>query len=204
MAQRRKKEVPTVVRRGEGSRSKRLAPDLEPLARGEAEFIRGKPRRPRLQDPRALALVPGVANRDARAVFEARVEAMIAYRDEEGPLSRLLAEALWMGLWRGRSVTSFDALAEEVLDLPGDEARRLAELACAGASMPAETLTEELLAVWYRAEAALLEAEVPGEITAADTETLTVRVKVAPAPIALEAIGRRMAPLVLDRQSRGR
>ncbi len=202
MAQRRKKEreeVP-VVRRGDGPR-RRLAPELEALARGDADYVRSRPPRPRLQDPRPVALVPGVANRDARAVFEARVEAMQSLRDDEAALGPLLAECLWLGLWRGRSVTGFDALVEEMLELPADRARGLAEVACHAAGLPAEPLPEELVAVWMRAEAALLElGEGRVLVAPADGDTLTLRVAASAASTALEAIGRRMAPLASDRR----
>lgn len=202
MAQRRKKEreeVP-VVRRGDGPR-RRLAPELEALARGDADYVRSRPPRPRLQDPRPVALVPGVANRDARAVFEARVEAMQSLRDDEAALGPLLAECLWLGLWRGRSVTGFDALVEEMLELPADRARGLAEVACHAAGLPPEPLAEELVAVWMRAEAALLElGEGRVLVRPADGDTLTLRVAASAASTALEAIGRRMAPLASDRR----
>jgi hypothetical protein len=202
MAQRRKKEkdeVP-VIRRGDGPR-RRLAPDLEELARGEADFVRSRPPRPRLQDPRAVALVPGVANRDARLVFEARVEAMQALREDDEALGPLLAECVWLGLWRGRSLTSFDALAEEVLEVPADHARGLAEVACARANLPAEPLSEELVAVWLRAEAALLEiGEGRVFVRPVDGDTISLRLSVSSASTALEAIGHRMAPLASDRR----
>ncbi|MCB9619973.1 MAG: hypothetical protein H6721_29665 [Sandaracinus sp.] len=202
MAQRRKKErdeVP-VVRRGDAPR-RRLAPDLEEIARGDADFVRSRPPRPRLNDPRPVALVAGVANRDARLVFEARVEAMQALREDEAALGPLLAEALWLGLWRCRSVTSFDALVEEMLELPADQARGLAEVACHAAGLPAEPLSEELVAVWLRSEAALLElGEGRVFVRPADADTLTLRLSVSAASTALEAIGRRMAPLASDRR----
>lgn len=189
-----------VVRRGDGPR-RRLAPDLEELARGEADFVRSRPPRPRLQDPRAVAMVPGVANRDARVVFEARIEAMQALRDDDAALGPLLAECLWLGLWRGRSVTSFDALVEEMLDLPAAHARGLAEVACHAANLPPEPLTEELVAVWMRAEAALLEiGEGRVFVRPVDGDTLSLRLSVSSASTALEAIGHRMAPLAADRR----
>jgi hypothetical protein len=202
MATRRKKEreeVP-VVRRGDGPR-RRLAPDLEALARGDADFVRSRPPRPRLQDPRPVALVPGVANRDARLVFEARVEAMQALREDDVALGPLLAECLWLGLWRGRSVTGFDALVEEMLELPADHARGLAEVACRAVNLPPEPLSEELVAVWMRAEAALLElGEGRVFVHPVDGDTLGLRLSVGSASTALEAIGRKMAPLASDRR----
>jgi len=154
----------SVVRRPRGER-KGLEPEFEALAAGEVDRLGGPARRPRLTDPRPQYLVPGVANRDARAVFDHRVRVLEtlagAHRedpDDRGRRSRLgvgLAEAAALGLWRGRSLTSFDALAEQLLEIPADAARGLAREAAGHDDL--HPFSEETVAIWMRAEAALLE-----------------------------------------------
>src|SRR5262249_52316042 len=67
-----------IVRGRPASDRKRLAPEFEALVRGDKDWRRQAPRKPstKLRDPRVQALVPGVANRDARTVFDARVAAL--------------------------------------------------------------------------------------------------------------------------------
>lgn len=199
-----------IVRRPASER-KRLAPELEALARGDEERLRPPPRRPRLHDPRPVALVPGVANRDARAVHDARLArieaALVEYRDGiEGAAERLgreLLEAVQMGLWRGRSLTSFEAFAEQVVGLAPSEAQSLAERGAALQGVAADRVTDEAVALWMRSEAALLEGQIEGRASCAGSgkeETLRLELPVTQGPLALELIGRRMLPLVRDRQ----
>ena len=72
------KTAPVVVKRPSEER-KRLPPELEAFARSDEERLRiRKPRQDRgkVNDPREGYLIPGVANRDARTVYDQRVQAM--------------------------------------------------------------------------------------------------------------------------------
>jgi len=99
----KKPEVPTVVRRAPADR-KRLPPELEEFARSDEKRLPPPRRRPRLRDPRAAALIPGVANRDARLVFDQHLEQTRALLADDA-LSAQADEALavlWLArLWRG-------------------------------------------------------------------------------------------------------
>ncbi len=190
-----------VVRREGGPRKRQeLSPELERLARGEDDRLRPPPRRPRLRDDRAVALVPGVANRDARAVFDAylaRLEEARPGHPDDAEAGRALAEGLRTvlrtRLWRGRSLTGFGVMTEQLLDLPEAEARSLA-----GEVEPA---TEEATAVWFRAEAALLEAGLSASVRIVEDggrEHLELRAEVARAPHVLEAVAKRLGQLGRD------
>ena len=191
---------PGVFRRDDRPRQ-RLAPDLEDLARGDADRVRRPPRRPRIKDERAVALVPGVANRDARAVCDARVARLERQRaaHAEGDtragerLAEGLREAIELRVWRGRSLTGFDALAEQLLSMPASEARELAG--------EARELTDEAIAMWIRAEAALVNAGIKGRvrIVAAESgERITVELGVSDAPEGLAEIAGHVRQLGAD------
>jgi hypothetical protein len=157
-----------------------------------------------------VALVPGVANRDARAVAEARRDRIrrACQRHPDDPeatreLGVLLAEAVRLGLWRGLSVTGFDAFAEDLLGLSTGEAHRLASEGAAELDAPEEQASAESVAIWMRAEAALLEAGIEGRIGCRGergSEKLGLELSPDHAPKALAEIGRRMLPLVRDRE----
>lgn len=198
-----------VVRRPKEER-KGLPPDLEAFARSDERRLRRPgPRGPSLKDPRPVALVPGVSNRDARAVCDARLERLESVKTggDEGALEDALAEVVLLGLWRGRALTGFDALVENVLSFPIDEARRLAEAGASRLGLPAEPLRPELVAAWFRAEAGLLEerheARVRAVRAASGEAMIEVTVSGLRAAEAFHAIGRRMTPLVRDHQPEG-
>lgn len=184
--------------------------EIEDLASGRTDRLPRKPRRPRLADPRAAALVPGVANRDARALFDARVDALREAQAEHpndaaatDRLARGLAEAVLLGLWRGRSVTGFDAFAFDVLGIEPVEAARLADEGARALGVPRDRLTDEAIAAWMRTEVALLETGVRGAVRAHpadDGEVLRIELDVGRAPEALDAIGHRLGPLARDRK----
>ncbi|MEO0326462.1 MAG: hypothetical protein AAF447_26175, partial [Myxococcota bacterium] len=123
----------TLVRRSPAER-KRLPPDLEAFARSDDTRLRPRPRGPKLRDPRAAALVPGVSNRDARLVLDRRTAALQvilearATGDEAAgdAAAEALCEAQRLRLWRGRSLTTFGAYVEDVLGMAEDEASALA------------------------------------------------------------------------------
>ena len=179
---------------------KRLPEDLEDLARGDADRVRPPPRRPRIQDERPIALVPGVANRDARAVFDARLVRLeqdrAGYPDDADARDRLaegLREAAELRLWRGRSLTGFDALAEQLLSLPSSEAREI--------SGPPRDLTDEAIAIWIRAEAALLSVRIEARVRIVvdgTTERLSIELGVNDAPEGSRALAQGLGPLRAD------
>lgn len=156
---RSKPTQPTVHVRGRPSAPPagiRVLPDrFNALAQGE------KPRRPPpkavLRDDRTEALVPGVANRDARAVCDARIARLVAARDagDRELLGRELAEAFRLGLWRGRNLTGFDALLEDVLGLRVAEGRRLADEGARALNTPLVRADDRVIATWFRIEAGL-------------------------------------------------
>jgi hypothetical protein len=199
-----------VVRRPREER-KRLPPELEAFARSDEKRLRRPgPRGPKLKDPRPVALVPGVSNRDARAVHDARIERLRdlvdrrASGDERAALAEGLAEAYLLGLWRGRALTGFGAMAVDVVGLPEDEAERLLADGLVAIGLPRETCRPELVAAWFRAEAALLEEGHVGKVGARPGEDGKPRLVVSLAPErlaeAFHAMGRRMTPLVRDHQ----
>ena len=102
---------------------RRLPGEFQDLADGRVDRLR-RPRRPPepLEDERLGALVPGVRNSEARAVYDARVAGMraahAAGRDDE--LEQGLLEAQRLTLWRARNVTDLRAFAESVVGLPAD------------------------------------------------------------------------------------
>jgi len=202
-----------VVRRAPEER-KRLPPDLEAFARSEETKLRtNRPRTPKLKDPRAVALMPGVANRDARALADARLDVLAGLLDRrrEGEdvreeLEIGLAEAILLGLWRGRSLTGFDAMVENILGLPLEEAEVLARKGAERLGLPLALRSESLIAVWVRSECALLEFGLPGRVglrvDADRHEHLILDLPIRRAPEAIQEIGRRMSPLVHDKRSR--
>jgi hypothetical protein len=111
-----------------------------------------------LRDDRVEALVPAVANRDARAVCDARIERLVAARDgsDRDLLGRELAAAFRMGLWRAGNLTTFDALLEDVLGLRVSEGRRLAEAGARALGTPLVRADDRVIATWFRIEAGLL------------------------------------------------
>lgn len=183
------------VRRGREEK-KPLPPHLEAFARGDDDAIWRRERRgARVNDPRPVAMVPGVKNADARHVFDARVRRMheAQGRADETTLGKELAEARLLGLWRAGNVVSFAALAEVALGLDEATVRRLADAGRTALGLP-ERLSEAEIAVWMRAEAGLLEASEDGRVRlSGDRLVLSVPIELAAA--ALACAGRREAPL---------
>ncbi len=190
-----KRPRPPGVRRGRGPR-KRLPEDLEEFARSDDKRFRPrrKERPPRLKDPRAAGvLVPGVANRDARRVYEARADAL---RRAEGAVrEELLAEAQLLQVWRGFAITSFDAFVEDALGFPLDEAKAEAERGAARLEVDLAPLPDDRVALWMRVEVGLLDAG--GRVTCHDDE-LRLYVPFGQALRGLDEVGRRIHPLVRD------
>jgi hypothetical protein len=197
-----KVEPERVVRRPKVER-KALPPQLEAFAAGDPDAIwRRQTDRGRLDDPRPVALVPGVKNADARAVFEARIARMraaITSGDDES-LAQELAEAKSCGLWRANAVVSFDALAESVLGIALDRAEALARAGKARLGLP-DRLTDAEVAVWLRAEAGLVIEGGGGRARVANG-TLHLELPIDHAAQSIVAMGRRELPLVGRGQGR--
>jgi hypothetical protein len=197
-----KAEPERVVRRPKAER-KALPPQLEAFAAGDPDAIwRRHEKRGRLDDPRPVALVPGVKNADARAVFEARagyMKAALAAGDD-ARLAAELAEAKLVGLWRANAVVSFDALAESVLGIALDRAEALARAGKAQLGLP-DKLSDAQIAVWLRAEAALVIEGGGGRARVADGK-LHLEMPIESAAGAIVAMGRRELPLVGQGQGR--
>ena len=203
---------PVVRRSGSGGR-RQLSPEVEALARGETDRLSTRRRRPKLDDPRAVALVPGVANRDARLAGSSRLRRMQqlveqwrgsaagdeAHEEAERRLGLMLAETVRLGLWRALAVASFDALVEELLDLPAEQARALARRAAERHGISLVRASEETIAVWLRTEASLLQlgcerarVRCVGE---GEDEELHIALPLERAPVCLKEIGWKVAPL---------
>ena len=169
MAARRRKapdqaatEPHRVVRRREGAATglRKLPPDFEDLASGRREVLRPRRKpRGRIGDTRVAGLIPGVANHEARYLYDARVErARRALEDgDDAALARQLCESFRLGLWRARNITGFDAFAQHVLGVEAERARALAEAGAAARNVALERLPDVAVALWIRSEAALLE-----------------------------------------------
>jgi len=164
--------------------------DLEAFAGGDDDALWRRTKRKRLRDPRPVVLIPGVANRDARAVCEAR-ERRIAAAHEAGDRDALaveLAEAAQLRVWRGLSIVGWDVWVDAVLGLDPEDANALRG--------EPEALDDEEIAVWVRAEAGLVEVDA-GAVRQRDGK-LCFELEPELATAALAAVGRRMAPLARD------
>ncbi|MBO6936218.1 MAG: hypothetical protein JJ863_14685 [Deltaproteobacteria bacterium] len=197
----KRRSASKVERRRKGAPRKTLSPELEALARGDEKALRKK-RKERLRDPRPVALIPGVANRDARAVADARVEAMramIAWDDQDS-LDRAMADLTVLRLWRGLSITGMDALAEDLLELAPEDAKAAAERGAAATDRGLEPLDDVAVAAWLRTEAALLEMEIDAGVKVDAEGRISLSFPAVVAPEAFDAVARRLAPLLEDRR----
>lgn len=194
-----------VRRRGDGPPGLRKLPhDLEELASGRRDALRPR-RRPtgRISDSRVAGLIAGVANHEARRVYDKRVErARRAVADSDlTALGAQLCEAILVELWRARSITGFEAFAQHVIGVDPAKAQELAQQAAEQRGLALQRLPDVAVALWLRGEAALLERCPTGELSArieGDRLRLTVDVPVAPgvqAADALAAVGRSAAGL---------
>jgi len=199
---RAKPPQPTVHVRGRASAPPdgiRVLPDnFNALAQGEKP--RRPPPRPMLRDDRAEALIPGVANRDARAVCDARIERLLAARDEGNRdlLGKGLAEAFRLGVWRGRNLTGFDALLEDVLGVRVAEGRRFAEAGARALGTPLLRAEDRVVATWFRIEAALIANQSPWSVEVradGDTERFVIDLPADRADLWFGEIGKRVVAL---------
>lgn len=188
------KKPAEVIRRGPQRQA--LPPHLDAFARGDDDAIWRREREGgRLDDPRPVALVPGVKNSDARAVGEARIDRLrsAARSGDERLLAIELAEARALGLWRGLSIVGFDAMAEAVVGLRESEARALERRGREELGLP-DRLKPAEVAVWMRAEAGMLEAGDNGRVGYKNGR-LRIELDLDRAADALAAMGRREAPM---------
>jgi hypothetical protein len=192
-----------------------LPPDFEDLAAGRRDVLRPRRRpRGRIGDTRIAGLIAGVANHEARQVYDARVERARRLLDggDEAVLAQQLCEAVQLGLWRARSVTGFDAFAQDVIGVPAERANELAHEHAARSNVALEQLPDVAVALWLRSEAALLERCPDGAVEVRIDEgrlSLSLGLPLAP-PLgvaeAVAAIGRSAAGLVrvLESETRPR
>jgi hypothetical protein len=194
MKERRKRAAPPVVRRRAEER-KRLPPDLEAFAAGDDDALKKPRRAPGLRDPRAVALIPGVANRDARVVFDARVRRFGGlFKTDRDRAAEELAEARRLGLWRAKNLVGWNAFVEDILQLSLDAATELL------GSREIKPLSDVAIATWLRAEAGLLEIDDSATVHLRN-DRLVLEIDPPKAASALTAVGRRCAPLVRDRET---
>lgn len=186
-----------VVRRPPGDR-KRLTPELEAFAGGDDDALWRRSRREKLDDPRprGAASVDGVANRDARLVYEARIKRMrrAIEAGDEDRLAEELADAVRLALWRANAVVGFDVMAEAVLGIPAERARELVQRGAEKLGVPAEIADDVTIALWMRAESGLLEAS-PEARASLRGGRLILEVALERAALALSGVGRRAAPM---------
>lgn len=182
-----------VLRRKAGER-KKMPEDLRAFAGGDDDALWRRKTRKRLNDPRPVMLVPGVANRDARLVCEARQDRIRAAHEagDREALALELRESAMMQVWRGRSVVGWEAWVEAVLGLDPAEAEALRG--------DVETISDELIALWMRTEAGLALANA-GAVRLRDGK-ICFELDPEVAPAALANVGRRAAPLAADETGR--
>lgn len=207
MSRRPPKPAPVIVKRAPEQRRK-LPPELEAFARSDDEKLRiRRPRtdQGRVRDPREGYTVAGVSNRDARAVYDVRTEAMRAIwaggaADEAAlaQLGQLFHEARVLELWRARRLTAFEAYAEEVVGVPAERAASLAREYAERIGEPLGPLSERAIALWLRTEAGLYEGDeqARARIRHRDgVQQLELSVALAHASTALAGAGARHLPL---------
>lgn len=188
------------VRRGGTGKSDRtrLPEDLEEFARSDEKRFRPKraPRRPRLKDPReGGVLIPGVANRDSRAIYERRLAVLKDAPESER--ARLLAEAYVLRIWRGYAITTFEAFIENVLGWELEASRALAEEGAKAMNTPFQPLRDEDVALWLRVEIGVAEAS-SARVTM-DGSMLKLSVSFDEGMDALTRVGKVLLPLERDR-----
>ena len=139
---------------------RRLPSEFQDLADGRIDRLsRPRPRPNPLDDEREGAVIPGVRNTEARAVYDSRVTALRAAlaAGQDRELAEGLRVVQELTLWRARSVTDFQAFAESVVGVP---AARIQDLA----ALPVEALPAHAVALVIRIEAALLQRPPGGRV----------------------------------------
>jgi hypothetical protein len=155
---------------------RQLPKDFDDLATGKTERL-PRPRRPPapLHDEREGAVIPGVRNTEARAVYDARVQALRALLGDELRESELhagLEETRKLRLWRARNVTDYRAFIESVVGVEPSTAQQLAEIEQHAAS----EVPDHVVALALRLEAALLAHSRGASVRVAQTEGGELRI----------------------------
>jgi hypothetical protein len=184
------------VRRREGTATglRKLPPDYEDLAAGRRDTLRPRRRtRGRIGDTRIAGLIAGVANHEARRVYDARVERarQTLESGSEADLGQQIFDAVRLGIWRARNVVDFEAFATHVLGIETGRASRLAANSAAQHGLALERLPDLAVAVWVRSEAALLERCPLGtiDVRVADEKVLiSLALPISPALRVAESI----------------
>jgi hypothetical protein len=175
---------------------RKLPPELEDLAAGRRDTAWRPRRRPRgrIADSRVAGLIAGVANHEARRVFDARVERLrrAVQANDEPLLERDLCAARLLGLWRARNITAFEAFAQDVIGIDPARGAELAERGATARGLPLERLPDVAVALWLRSEAALLERAPEAEVEVLVTGEqlrLALVLPLAPTPRLADALG---------------
>jgi hypothetical protein len=137
---------------------RRLPGEFQDLAEGKIDRLsRPRPAREPLEDEREGAVIAGVRNSEARAVYDARVAVLRAAlaQGHQAELEEGLREVRQLALWRARSVTDYRAFAESVVGVPPVLSQTLIDQQdAAGDATP---LPAQAVALLIRIEAALLQ-----------------------------------------------
>lgn len=201
-----RKTGPQPPRRGAQPGGMRKLPDaMTQLAAGDDRALRKRPasKRDRVRDTRDRVRISGTNNRDARAVYDARLRALqreIAADNWVTVGDGLLAMEQ-LGLYRARNIVNFQAFATSVLELSLDQAQMLLNEAAARVSRPLERLPEPLVALWIRTEAAMREhlgdmaVQLAGTPAESRLEFAVPCTNVGHAVAALAGVGRQAAGL---------
>ncbi len=212
------KPAPVVVKRNTTQERKRLAPELEAFARSDETRLRI--RRPpvdrgKIDDPRESYAIPGVANRDARAVYSSRATELVTVWNggELGAQAReLVGERLLdvkrLTLWRALRVTGFAAFVEQVVGMKLADAESLVAEVAARLGEPVTALNERDVALWLRTEAGLYEGDPNARVflrEASGKGVLSLSIPISLASLGLAGAGARHAPLArAQREDEGR
>lgn len=187
--------MPGVRRRTDGSSGlRKLPPDLEELASGRRDALRPRRKpRGRIHDTRVAGLIAGVANHEARRVYDGRLERLraAAARDDENALEEQLCVAVLLGLWRARSITAFESFAQDVVGVDHARAWQLAERGAARLGVSLERLPDVAVALWMRSESALVERHPEGSVAVRvenERLELSISLPLAPPARAAEAV----------------
>lgn len=213
MAKKRAPTVQRVVKRAADAERQRLPPEFEAFAGSDEKRLR-RPPRPRdpgrLDDPRVGFAIAGVANRDARAVYDVRIERLRqlwAGGKPEGvdleTLGDQLCDAARLELWRARRLTDFAAFAEDVIGIDPAEAQSLAQQGAARQGVELTLLSQKDVAVWLRTEAGLQATDPKAEVRLLGPEPRWSLTLASEAAIeGLAAVGARLSPMREERDER--
>jgi hypothetical protein len=144
-------------------------------------------------DSRVAGLIPGVANHEARRIYDARVERArrALAQDDSAELGRQLCDAILLELWRARSITGFDAFVQDVIGLDAQRARSLAEATAAEQGLILDRLPDVAVALYLRSEMALIERCPDAKVSIrveGDTLQMALSLPLSPPARVVEAV----------------